>query len=288
MPLSPLIQKFQASSLLTENERQVIRNLPFRPADIKADEVITREGDRPTRSCLLLDGMACSYKVTGTAKRQIVGFHLAGDIPDLQSLYLRTLDQSIVTLTPCKVAFVLHEAVRGICDRYPRIAAAFWRCTLVEAAISREWITNIGQRAAYSRLAHLCCELFVRSQAVGLARGNVISFPITQAELADAVGLSGVHVNRSLQAMRASKLIELGKGELKVLDWRGLQDMGDFDPTYLHPDLPYGVDEDLAPAPIEDRAGVLRRAVEVTTRPAGLRPATSVRGSSAATSATRL
>jgi CRP-like cAMP-binding protein len=234
MPLSPLVQKLQASTLLTDDERQVIRDLPLRSADIKADEVITREGDRPTRSCLLLDGMTCSYKVTGMGKQQIVGFHLPGDIPDLQSLYLQVLDHSIATLTHCKVVFVLHDAVRNICARYPRIAVAFWRGTLVEAAISREWITNIGHRSASSRIAHMCCELFVRCQAVGLAKNNVISFPITQAEIADVLGLSTVHVNRSLQFLRASKLIELRNGELKVLDWNGLRDMGDFDPTYLH------------------------------------------------------
>ena len=166
------------------------------------------EGDRPSRSCLLLSGFACVYKVTGDGKRQIAGFSIPGDIPDLQSLHLEVLDNSLGTLTPCRVGFITHDALRDICGRCPRITAAFWRGTLIDAATFREWVMNVGRREAYNRMAHVFCELLVRLRAVGLAADHACDLPITQAEFADAIGVSAVHVNRVLQEMRAAGLIK--------------------------------------------------------------------------------
>jgi CRP-like cAMP-binding protein len=181
-----------------------------------------------------VEGVTCTYKHAAEGKRQIVNFHIPGDAPDLQSLHLTVLDISIGTITPCKVAFVQHEAIRSLCSRFPRIAAAFWRETLIDAAIFREWMTNIGQRSAYSRIAHLMCELVIRYRAIGATTDLTIPFPITQIEVGDAMGLSSVHVNRSLQALRGNGLIALKSGTLEVLDWQGLLNAGDFQPTYLH------------------------------------------------------
>jgi len=234
MPLSPLVRKFANGFNLTDDERNAVKAVPVRAADIRADQDIVREGDRPTRSCFIVEGITCSYKVVGEGSRQIVNFHIAGDAPDLQSLHLSVVDVSIATITPCKVGFVEHEALAELCTRSPRIAAALWRETLTDAAIFREWIASIGRRPAYSRIAHLLCEMFVRFRAAGLADGYSIPFPITQSEIGDAQGLSSVHVNRSLQTLRAEKLITLGSGTLKILDWEGLRHAGDFDPTYLN------------------------------------------------------
>jgi CRP-like cAMP-binding protein len=195
---------------------------------------IVRAGDRPSRCCLLLSGFACTYKITGQGKRQIHGFYIAGDIADLQSLHLSILDNSVATLTSCGVGFVAHEALHDICDRFPRIAAAFWRETLIDAAIFREWVTNVGRRGASERLAHIFCELTMRLRAVGLADERSCELPITQAEYADAAGLSTVHVNRVLQALRADGIIELNGDRLIIPDWDKLKKAGDFDPTYLH------------------------------------------------------
>jgi CRP-like cAMP-binding protein len=183
-----------------------------------------------------LAGTACSYKVVVDGKRQIVSFHIAGDAPDLQSLNLAVLDFGISAISPCNVAFVPHQAIRELCARHPGVANAFWRMTLVEAAIFREWMTGIGRRPAVSRLAHLFCEVFVRSSLVGLAKGQTITLPITQTEIGDAIGLSTVHTNRSLQELRAAKLVELKKGRLQIFDWDGLQRAADFDPVYLQID----------------------------------------------------
>jgi CRP-like cAMP-binding protein len=219
---------------LRDDERQALLNLPMQIVVIKEGQDIVRSGDHPSQSCLLLSGFACVYKVTGDGKRQIAGFSIAGDMPDLQSLHLEVLDNSVSTLTPCRVGFIPHEALHDICERYPRITSAFWRETLIDAAIFREWVTNVGQREAYTRMAHVYCELMVRLRAVGLADDHSCDLPITQAEFADAIGASTVHVNRVLQEMRANGLIVTKGTQVTIPDWETLQRAGDFDPTYLH------------------------------------------------------
>ncbi|PVE25301.1 Crp/Fnr family transcriptional regulator [Microvirga sp. KLBC 81] len=203
-------------------------------AVLKEDQDIVREGDHPSRSFTILSGFTCTYKMTGDGQRQIVAFCIPGDVPDVQSLHLKVLDISVATLTPCSVGFITHEDLWDLCMRYPRIAAAFWRETLVEGAIFREWVLNVGRREAYPRMAHVLCELLVRLRAVGLVEDHACNLPITQGEFADALGVSTVHVNRVLQELRADGLIELKGDRLKVPDWEKLKQAGDFDPTYLH------------------------------------------------------
>jgi CRP-like cAMP-binding protein len=231
---NPLIRKLESIFTLSDDERQVLENLPMQVSVIKADQDIVREGDRPSRACLILSGFACTYKSTADGKRQIVSFNLLGDVPDLQSLHLTVLSNSIGTISPCRVGFIPHEVLREICIRYPRIASAFWRETLIDAAIFQEWVINVGRRDGYSRMAHLLCELLVRLRAVGLVEDHACNLPITQGEFADAVALTPVHVNRMLQELRAAGLIELKGDRLKVLDWDKLKQAGGFDPAYLH------------------------------------------------------
>ena len=229
-----LIRKLESIFTLTDDERQALENLPMQVVALKAKQDVVREGDRPSRCCLILSGFACTYKMTGDGKRQILGFNIAGDIPDLQGLHLRVLDYSLVTLTQCRVGFITHEALHDICERYPRIAAAFWRETLIDAAIFREWVLNVGRREASQRIAHVLCEMMVRMQAVGLSDGRTFDLPITQAEFADALGISTVHANRVFQALRADGLIETKGTQVNIPDWEKLKRAGDFASTYLH------------------------------------------------------
>jgi CRP-like cAMP-binding protein len=231
---TPLIRKLESVFTLTDDERQALETLPMQVAVIKDHQDIVREGDRPSRSCLILSGFACVYKTTAQGKRQIVSFAIAGDIPDLQSLHLKVLDTSISTLSPCQVGFVPHEALRKLCARYPRLAGAFWREALIDAAIFREWVMNVGQREGASRLAHLLCELLVRLRAVDLVEDHVCELPITQVEFADALGFTAVHVNRVFQQLRAEGLIVTEGTRLTIPDWDRLKQVGEFDPTYLH------------------------------------------------------
>jgi CRP-like cAMP-binding protein len=233
-PLAPVIRKLESILKLTDEERSAVLRLPIQVAALKADQDIVREGDVPSRCFAVLEGFACTFKLTGQGKRQILAFHIPGDIPDLQSLHVDVLDFSIGTITPCTVAFIQHVALHALCERQPRIAAAFWRETLIDASIFREWVTNVGRRQAYARLAHLLCEQVVRLTAVGLAQDHRCSLPMTQTELADATGMTTVHVNRTLQELRGNGLIELRGSSLQVLDWDRLREAGDFDPRYLH------------------------------------------------------
>jgi CRP-like cAMP-binding protein len=230
----PLVAKLESIFTLMQEERQALADLPMQVQGVRADQDIVREGDRPSRSCLLLEGFACRYKATGEGKRQIMSFHIPGEIPDLHSLHLKTMDHSLQTITPCKVGFITHEVVQDLCNRYPRIGSALWRETLIDGAIFREWMINIGRRDAYARACHLFCEMMTRMRAVGLAQDHTCELPITQGELADALSISTVHANRVLQDIRKDRLISLTKKTLKVLDWEGLKRAGEFDPTYLH------------------------------------------------------
>jgi CRP-like cAMP-binding protein len=232
--LHPLIRKLDSIFDLTAEERHGVAKLQVTIRDLKENQDIVRDGDRPSQCCLILEGFAFRYKALEGGKRQIFSFHIPGDVPDLQSLHLTVMDHALATLTASKVAFIQHETMRSFLHAHPRISDAFWRDTLIDAAVFREWMVGIGRRDARTRIAHLFCEMFVRMQAVGLAHDGACDLPITQAELADALGLSTVHVNRSLQSLRSAELIELTRGRLTVKDWDGLQAAGEFDPTYLH------------------------------------------------------
>jgi len=233
---NPIVRRLESTFRLTDDERAALEALPMLVQTIRADQDIVREGDQPTRSFAVLEGCTATYKMTGDGKRQIMAFHSPGDIPDLQSLQLKVLDSSLATLTQCWVGFIQHEVLRDLCRRHPRINDALWRETLIDAAIFREWMTNIGRRDAYNRIAHHFCEWIVRLRAVGLARDHVCDFPMTQNELADATGVSTVHVNRVLQELRGNGLITLKAGTLTILDWEQSKQAGDFDAAYLHVD----------------------------------------------------
>lgn len=234
MPTTAFTRRLESIAALSDEEKQAIKALPVHQMAIRADQDIVRQGDRPTRACFIVEGVSCTYKMAADSRRQIVGFHLLGDAPDLHSIHLPLLDISIGTLTPCTIGFIQHIHIRELCMRMPGIATAMWRSTLIDAAIFREWMTSIGQRSARTRIAHLLCEIYVRSRAVGLADGTRISFPITQLEIGDALGISAVHVNRSVQYLRRKGLISLVDGSLEIHDWAALQRIGDFSPEYLN------------------------------------------------------
>lgn len=228
-----LLLRMSASHLSAE-ERQALRSLPMTVRSFGADQDIVREGDRPSECCLILEGFACRYILLQNGKRQIISFHPPGDIPDLQSLHLNLMDHSLGTLMPSRAAFIPHASLHEINARYPRIAGAFWRDTLIDSAIFRLWIVAVGRRSATARVAHLLCELQVRLQAIGLANRHSYALPITQAEMGDALGLSTVHVNRVLQELRGRGLISLSGGSLTIHDWEGLKKVAGFDAAYLH------------------------------------------------------
>lgn len=233
--LEPLIRRLESIAPVSDEERQAIAALPITVRDLRADQDILRDQDRPSQCCVILEGFACRYKLLPGGRRQIVSFHIPGDIPDLQSLHLEIMDHNLGTVVASKVAFIPHETVRLFLRAHPRIADVFWRETLIDAAVFREWVVNVGRREAYGRIAHVLCEVYVRLRAVGLVNGQSYLMPVTQAELGDATGMSTVHVNRTLQELRRDGLISTPRsGQVVIERWDGLQKAGEFDQTYLH------------------------------------------------------
>jgi CRP-like cAMP-binding protein len=229
-----LIAKLESIASLSGEEKAALARLPLRIQSFDEDADLVMQGDAPRECCLVLEGMACRYKLLGRGQRQIMSFHIPGDIPDLQSLHLKVMDHSVSTLTRARVAFIPHTALQEITARFPGVTAALWRDTLIDAAIFREWLAGVGRRTARQRIAHVICEIYVKLRAVGLADSEGFELAVTQSELADALGLSSVHVNRVLQDLRRDGLIVSRGRFVAINDWERLRSAGDFEPGYLH------------------------------------------------------
>ncbi len=229
-----LVRKLASIADLRADERDALGTLPMVRREIPARQDIVRLGDRPSHCCVVLAGFAFRYKLIGAGKRQILNFHVPGDIPDLQSLHLSVLDHNLAALTPLTAGFISHESVHALNARFPRLAGALWRETLTDAAILRERLVSIGQRDGLSRTAHFLCEMYRRLAAVGLATERAMALPITQVEIADALGMSFVHINRMLRTLRERGLVVLSGQKVIVEDWQSLEALAEFDPSYLH------------------------------------------------------
>ena len=240
MPTAPyphnnvMIRKLESNFKLTYEEKLALQEVPIQIADIKSNQDFVKIGDRPSQCCVVLEGFSCVYKLTSEGKRQIMALHVPGDIPDLQSLHLDIIDINIASISACKLGYVQHDDLHRLFKRHPRLNDAFWRQTLVDAAIFREWLLNIGQREAYTRIAHIICEILLRLKAVGLVEDETFTMPVTQAELADATGMTPVHMNRVLQTLRTDGLISGKRNQMHIPDWQKLVEAGEFDPIYLH------------------------------------------------------
>jgi CRP-like cAMP-binding protein len=230
----PLVRKLESIVDLTSEERAALHTLPLMQREMDAGQDIVREGDRPSQACLMLEGWTFRYKMAGDDRRQIFSFHIPGDTPDLLSIHLKTMDHSLATLTHCRVGFIQHRALHDLFNRHPRLCGVFWRDTLIDAAIFREWMVGMGRRRAPSRIAHLLCELYVKLEAIGMVEGNSVQLPITQETIADSLGLSPVHVNRALMALRSKGLFTFERRTLTVHKWDALAKVAEFDPAYLH------------------------------------------------------
>jgi CRP-like cAMP-binding protein len=232
--LAQLIRKMESISSLSDEERGAVESLPATIRIMDAHQDIVRDKAQPAHCCLVLSGWACRYKLLNEGKRQIFSFHIPGDLPDLQSLHLQVMDHSLATVTACRLAFIPHESLRDLTQRFPGVGAALWRDTLVDAAIFREWMIGIGRKTAFGRIAHLFCEMYLKLEAVGLAAAHSCELPITQVDIGDALGLSNVHVNRVIMDMRSQGLITLRGRTLVIVDWAALCQAAEFDATYLH------------------------------------------------------
>ncbi len=230
-----LIRKLQALHSLSEEEQTAILAAISTTRVIERGQDIAADGSMPSHSTVILSGVACRYKMLKGGRRQILVFQFPGDVSDLYSYVLKKLDHGIGAVTRCEVAHIPHPSIRKLCETYPNLAYTLWRDSLVDTAILNMNIVNAGRRSARERIAHLICEQYIRMKAVGLAEaGKPVKFHITQSDIADATGLSLVHVNKTLQALKAQNLIGRDPLMIEILDWEGLKTMAGFDPAYLH------------------------------------------------------
>jgi len=244
--LRPLLRKLNAIAAVPAEVEAALLALNPTVKNFAPDEPIVREGDRPTHIAVVISGFVYRYKIVDPDKRQIMAFHVAGDMPDLQGLHLDVMDHGVAPSVETRIALIPHKTVFDLTDRYPSLAHILWREALIDGAIFREWVVNVGRRDGVNRVAHLFCELLTKSRAVGLTDSLECPLPLSQTQIADATGLSAVHANRMLQALRKQGLIRLERKRLTVLDWEGLKEAADFDPAYLHfkPEVFGGIEHD--------------------------------------------
>lgn len=233
-PLEPMLRKLEYWAVLSDDDRAAVLTLPHSTKTVEHHGYIVREGDRATHSCLLRSGFVYRHKMVGSGARQILAIHMDGDIVDLQNSLLGTADHNVQALGRAEVAYIPREAIRRIAFERPAIGMAMWFDTLVDGSIFREWLANVGRRDARTRIAHLLCEFALRADAAGIGKRMRYELPMSQEELGDCTGLTPVHVNRTLRAMDAEKLIVRSKRSVIIDDWARLADVGDFQSGYLH------------------------------------------------------
>lgn len=228
-----LFLKTHRRPVLNADEVAALEAAVARTATFDARQIIVRQHAPLSQCTLLLEGFVERYKDTPEGRRQILAIHIPGDFVDLHSYPLKRLEHSVAALTDVRVALFPHPAVRALTEQSATLTELLWRSTLIDAAINREWIVSIGARGAAVRLAHLFCEMRVRLERIGMARDESFALPLTQVDLADATGLTAVHVNRMLRQLREDGLVAFRQGRVDVLDWQRLYDFAEFEPAYL-------------------------------------------------------
>jgi CRP-like cAMP-binding protein len=229
-----LIKRLRTYDAISEEDLETIRALPITVKDYPAEGPVVRDGQRATECCLVIEGFCIRSKTLSDGKRQILSIHIPGEIPDLMSLFLHVMDHDLSTLTPCKLGLINHETLRQLHRRRPSVAEMFWRDTLIDAAMFREWIVNVGQRPAPARLAHVMMELRERLRVIGRVDGTNFEMPLTQEEIGDALGITSVHANRVIRQLREDGVVELQRGRATVVDENKFRELADFDNRYLH------------------------------------------------------
>ncbi|MBV8699309.1 Crp/Fnr family transcriptional regulator [Bradyrhizobium sp.] len=229
-----LIRSLKEHSRLADEDVAEVCSLAWMARNYEPNEDFIRQGDVPEFAALVVSGMVGRYHLLQTGGRQFLSFHMSGDLPDAQGLFIERMDHGLCAIGPASVAFIPHKEILKAFERRPSLGIAIWRETLLDAAIFREAITNNSARPMRARMAHLFCELFCRARVSGLNHGNTLQVPISLVQLGETLGMAIATVNRTLQELRASGAMDFRDGELTVLKWRELQELGDFNPDYLH------------------------------------------------------
>ena len=231
---TPFLRRLRHGACLTPQDEATLTAGILDVREIQAGHDIIRDGDRPDEVRLVVEGVACRYKALMNGRRSIMALLVPGDVCDLHVAILGQMDHSLSALTACRVVSIRRHTIENWTERHPRINRALWWATLVDEAVLRAWLANIGGRRAPERIGHLLCELHLRLQTVGLATVDAYDLPLTQSDIGDATGLSVVHVNRVLKQLRTEDLATVRDGRVTLLDAPRLAKMVGFDASYLH------------------------------------------------------
>lgn len=233
-----LIAKLDQRAPLSADAREALLTLPFEFRTYPRHHYLVREDECVQSAKLLVEGFAFRHRVTAQGLRQIVSLHIPGDFLDLEASLLRVADHSVQAMEQCTVAQVPRAALLNVIDRFGAIAHALWIDTLIDASVYREWVVNVGRRDARQAMCHLFCELGSRLEFAGLiAAPGYFQMPLTQDQLADCLGITPVHVNRTLRGLDQEGLINRHERFIEVPDWNRLKEIGGFDERYLHFEL---------------------------------------------------
>jgi len=235
--LDLLIETMARHSSLSNADERAFRRLHPRLGKLERGADIVRQGDRPRVAVMVMSGMLARYHTGPNGERQYLSLHIAGDLPDLQSLFLGIMDHSVGALSEAQIASFPHAEILSLVKRMPSAAVALWRHTLIDSAIFRQAITTVGRRGAAARVAHLFCEQFTRARAVGTVSGWSCPFPLSQSQIGQVVGLSLPTVHRATRSLRKENCADVRGGRLWILNWQRLSHKAGFDPIYLYADL---------------------------------------------------
>lgn len=232
-PVEYLLRKLGKRDELEEWEKEIVRESPVAERSFAARETIIRGGQPLDTSLLLLDGFVCRYQDLLDGRRVILEIHVPGDFIDLQGFLLKRLEHNLAALSPSRVALVPHERLKTISENWAHLTRMLWFTSLIDAAVHRQWIVSNARRSALGRIAHLFCELQVRLEITGLGTADGFNLPVTQGDIADATGLTAIHVNRMLKELRDAGLMTFREGRATIGNLAGLRRVGEFDPAYL-------------------------------------------------------
>ena len=245
--MSRFLARLISRSSLNREERDAILRLSFHTEQKRPNFDIVTPGETVSHACLVAHGLAARYDQMADGKRQNTAFYWPGDMCDLHSVVCPTAGWGIVALTTTTILKVPHQELCDIANKYPAIAMAFWRDGTVDASILAKWVGNLGRRDARARIAHLLCECGLRMEEIGLGTRTCFNLDVSQQQLGDSTGLTPVHVNRTLQALRGEKIISSAGRMVHVDDWKRLSEIAEFNSDYLlfgaaNPDGPTKID----------------------------------------------
>jgi CRP-like cAMP-binding protein len=258
--LQPYVDRLTSRSVLTQEEQQAVLDLPGYAEQVQSNRDFVPLGTKVDHACLVVAGIVGRFEQNGEGTRQITAMHIPGDVCDLHSVVQPVATSALQSFSVATILRVPHSAIRVVAARYPAVAEALWRDCMVDAAILSEWVVNVGRRDAKTRIAHLLCEIATRLGATRAGNDIVFDLPVTQTQLAEATAMTAVHVNRTLQSLRADALIEWHQRVIRMPRWDALVARAEFDPAYLQ-----GEAKPIRFCPVNDSSSAPVRDISLST-----------------------